>query len=325
MRWGRAIRTLAVFVLLGMVATVLSSWAIHGAHSWRVQSIASPPQSFVPGVTWPFDPDRAQRIDIDTTISPGEIGVDLQGSIWVELRKSRAAGAPYLSEAHGVTADAVWRRHHRPRDRLSPLPAYPFPYLAFEGWESGVGWRVLVSEVDLWNDAFDPEHGRITETLIVVRPGWPIASMEVGAHYAQVVERHPPHPTMRVRYRGYKRVEEVHHPPAVARSSGIELWAAPRPPVAAAPAFPIRYAVTDRFALPLLPLWPGFAINTGFYALLLFIAWRTPSVVRRTLRRRCGRCARCGYDRGGLGPGTACPECGQGAGAGVATRPAAAT
>ncbi len=325
MRRRRAIRTLLVFVLLGVVATVLSSWAIHAVHFWRVRSIASPPQWFVPSVTWPFDPDLARRIDIDTTISPGEIGVDLHDTKWVELRKARAAGVPYLSEANGVNADALWRRHHRPSDRLSPLPAYPFPYLAFEGWESGIGWRVLVSEVDFWNDAFAPEHGWITDTLYVARTGWPFAAIEAGAHYAQIVERHPPHPTMHVSYYGYKRVEEVHTPPKFALSSGLELWAAPRPPIATAPAFPIEYAVTDRFALPLLPLWPGFLLNTLFYTLLLFGAWRLPGVLRRAVRRRRGRCIRCGYDRDGLDPGTACPECGTQAGARMATGPAAAT
>ena len=72
-----------------------------------------------------------------------------------------------------------------------------------------------------------------------------------------------------------------------------------------------RYIV-DRFALPLLPLWPGFAINTAFYALLLFLTWRVPFFVHRTLRRRRGRCPACGYDREGLDAGAACPECGAG-------------
>lgn len=68
----------------------------------------------------------------------------------------------------------------------------------------------------------------------------------------------------------------------------------------------------EPFALPLLPLWPGFAINTIFYALLLFLAWRTPGLIRRAVRRRRGRCVRCGYDRSGLDAGEACPECGTG-------------
>ena len=64
------------------------------------------------------------------------------------------------------------------------------------------------------------------------------------------------------------------------------------------------------FALPLLPLWPGFLINTLFYALLLFGAWRLPGVLRRAVRRRRGRCVGCGYDRQGLDTDAPCPECG---------------
>lgn len=56
------------------------------------------------------------------------------------------------------------------------------------------------------------------------------------------------------------------------------------------------------------PYWPGLALNTTFYALLL-----TPLVLfapaRRHLRLRRGRCPRCAYDlRGNLASG--CPECG---------------
>jgi len=90
--------------------------------------------------------------------------------------------------------------------------------------------------------------------------------------------------------------------PIVSWRHGLQLADAP----------PDNKYILDRFALPLLPLWPGFLINTFLYALLLFLAWRLPGVLRRTLRRRRGRCAQCGYDRGGLDARAACPECGVG-------------
>ncbi len=62
-------------------------------------------------------------------------------------------------------------------------------------------------------------------------------------------------------------------------------------------------------ALPLRPLWPGFAINTAFYAVLLWVLWRSPFVVGRIIRRKRGHCIKCGYDlRGDFSAG--CPECG---------------
>jgi hypothetical protein len=65
-----------------------------------------------------------------------------------------------------------------------------------------------------------------------------------------------------------------------------------------------------RIGLPLFPLWPGFALNTIFYAALAWILWQIPLALRRHRRRRAGRCTRCNYDLKGLPPGSPCPECG---------------
>ena len=64
------------------------------------------------------------------------------------------------------------------------------------------------------------------------------------------------------------------------------------------------------YLLPLLPMWPGFALNTIFYGVLAWLMWRLPGQIRRSCRRRAGRCTRCGYDLAGLGSGVGCPECG---------------
>jgi hypothetical protein len=63
--------------------------------------------------------------------------------------------------------------------------------------------------------------------------------------------------------------------------------------------------------LPLRPIWPGFAINTVFYALILWLLICGPNVLRRRMRRSRGLCTMCGYDlRGDIDAG--CPECGWG-------------
>ena len=67
-----------------------------------------------------------------------------------------------------------------------------------------------------------------------------------------------------------------------------------------------------RKALPLKPIWPGFAINTIFYASLLWLLALGPFTAHRIMRRKRGRCIECGYDLRGHsgGGGEACPECG---------------
>jgi len=62
-----------------------------------------------------------------------------------------------------------------------------------------------------------------------------------------------------------------------------------------------------RRCLPLTPLWPGFAINTLFYAGVLWMLFVGPFALRRMIRRRRGRCAHCAYP---IGQSPVCTECG---------------
>jgi len=63
---------------------------------------------------------------------------------------------------------------------------------------------------------------------------------------------------------------------------------------------------SDRL-LPIRPIWPGFAINTIFYAAILWVVWFVPSKFRRTLRRGRGLCPACAYP---VGTSNVCTECG---------------
>ena len=66
-------------------------------------------------------------------------------------------------------------------------------------------------------------------------------------------------------------------------------------------------------AIPFIPIFPGFAINTIFYAAILWLLTLGPFTARRMIRRKRGHCIKCGYDLRGHsgGGGEACPECGQ--------------
>ena len=63
--------------------------------------------------------------------------------------------------------------------------------------------------------------------------------------------------------------------------------------------------------LPYEPIWPGFAINTVFYAGVLWLLFAAPFALRRWRRIKRGLCPKCAYDlRGTPKDATACPECG---------------
>ena len=60
-------------------------------------------------------------------------------------------------------------------------------------------------------------------------------------------------------------------------------------------------------ALPLHPIWPGFAINTVLYATILWLLIRGPFVLRRFVHMRRGLCPKCAYP---MGESPVCTECG---------------
>ncbi len=61
---------------------------------------------------------------------------------------------------------------------------------------------------------------------------------------------------------------------------------------------------------PLLPIWTGFLANVAVFTTPWAILFIGVPFLRRTIRRRRGRCTLCGYSLHGLPPGSPCPECG---------------
>mgnify|MGYP003578232462 CR=1 FL=1 len=55
------------------------------------------------------------------------------------------------------------------------------------------------------------------------------------------------------------------------------------------------------------PLWPGFAINTLFYAGILWVMFAAPFALRRRRRIKRGLCPACAYP---VGESIVCTECG---------------
>jgi hypothetical protein len=59
--------------------------------------------------------------------------------------------------------------------------------------------------------------------------------------------------------------------------------------------------------LPIAMLWPGFAINTLFYAAILWLLFAAPFALRRRRRSKRGLCPKCAYPQG---TSEVCTECG---------------
>lgn len=64
-------------------------------------------------------------------------------------------------------------------------------------------------------------------------------------------------------------------------------------------------------ALPLVPVWPGFAVNLVLYAATWLAVFHLARGLRRWRRVRGNRCIHCGYLRTGLPSDSRCPECGK--------------
>ena len=91
--------------------------------------------------------------------------------------------------------------------------------------------------------------------------------------------------------------------PPVIEHKTVYTWAQPL-----GPALLSSNDVQEWKLLPLRPLLIGFALNTIFYAAILWMPF-APFVLRRHIRRKRGHCIKCGYDlRGDFAAG--CPECG---------------
>jgi hypothetical protein len=60
--------------------------------------------------------------------------------------------------------------------------------------------------------------------------------------------------------------------------------------------------------IPLAPIWHLFAVNTLFYAPILWLLICGPFALRRFLRRRRGLCPKCAYP---MGDSSVCTECGK--------------
>jgi hypothetical protein len=190
----------------------------------------------------------------------------------------------FLPRFEPVLRDREWTPYRLALDGSPAATPTAFEQLAGEQRDR-LGWRLRVGRANATTVVAGREV-RTAEVLVVVDSGLPALAMRAGVFRAADSST----PMFR----------QAVHAPRHALRSGLMLHAPS----------PGNFLGDDRLALPLLPLWPGFLLNTCLYAILTFALVRAPRVLRRGLRRRRGRCVGCGYDRAGLDALAACPECG---------------
>ncbi len=269
MRGGPAIRTVLVFALLGALATVFSSWAIHGWRHWRVVRAGVLTNDILRGIEPLAVPKEAPMVVAAPPWSAHRVvpaGRDWAHSIWVVIGR------------HAQHERAGWRWE-------------VFALVGMKRFEAQGG---------------PPPPARLTrEHVVRIRCGWPAHAMTHASYGGSFGLVHPGLAT------GPATADAFGRTPALSLHGGYAPfgWASTqRWPQSVTVA---TYDPIDRFALPLMPIWPGFLLNTFFYALLMFAPARAVRALVRVRRRRRGRCAVCGYDRDGLAPRATCPECGE--------------
>ncbi len=72
-------------------------------------------------------------------------------------------------------------------------------------------------------------------------------------------------------------------------------------------ASPINSDASRLHFVPIGQIFPGFALNTIFYAAILWLLFAAPGAVRRRIRTKRGQCPACAYP---IGTNKLCTECG---------------
>src|SRR5436190_14311759 len=125
-----------------------------------------------------------------------------------------------------------------------------------------------VREIDPGTTTFRLIESFRFEEIQRMRAGWPLRSFETGAST------------------GYTR------PPTIRPTHAWVMTVGPG----------------DLRWIPYRPIWPGFAINTIFYATILWLPFAGFRFVRRRIRARRGLCPACAYP---IGTSDVCTECGK--------------
>lgn len=150
---------------------------------------------------------------------------------------------------------------------------------------AAIGWMHVT-----WGPRADDPH----QQMLITQIGWPLPCLQAG-ELIEVAGRTPQNAEDDSQI--WPTSSQIVRSPA---GLGILLPNAPVPQ-------------RDRLPSPYLPLRPillGWTVNSLVFSALLAPVLLFPGAIRTLLRRRKGRCEKCGYDLSGLPVASNCPECG---------------
>jgi hypothetical protein len=184
--------------------------------------------------------------------------------------------------------------------------------------EVGVRWVVITE----WSRAYNaPVFRSDEEALFDENPTWPFDVKELFPGFVDPAAW-PPSVKAGAPYVGGTYGESVtfayavgwpylcatgqaHRDPLTGSVTVTGFWSVPEPrflrPMWGPGCVPLCYT----------PRWRGIVANTFALGVPLFLVGTLPGAVKRTFRRRRGRCPQCAYDLNATPPNSPCPECGR--------------
>lgn len=331
-RWRRWTRRVLIVFIAGVLLTVASSWVVQ----WRAFQASASKATWtvdmaVTALFSGFDYQGNGTFEITRNIHIGlgarhdSVPIDIHhvpdvpwyiiqrdGKTWTlrnewdytetTNRDAVPIGIPVIPSAHyrSHPNEFTWIRQNEPLYELSraivpdraidvdPMKTHwfhPQQYFAHAlGWFAASSFRRS-------HDQSLHALNRPVERWSAQRAGWPMHAM-MTEQYA--IGPRPP-------------IERVQDMPLISLRHGLRggliLHHQPQHPML----HPLGH-----HSLPLMPLWPGFATNTAFYAACIATLWLTIGsgvhlLGTKKRRRKRRLCESCGYDIQDL---TTCPECG---------------
>lgn len=276
-RWFRPCK-FARCLALGFVVTVVAAWVVRGMYH-----ASAIPASWTQGKVY-YNADVARVVETQRGV--GRSAYELSplpepfGEMYSDLKAMRAKGEAQRRDAHEQLEEDQGDPRYQLVDKLL---------------------RASLDTAAKADAQADAALAKLNQPLPAI-PGWVARPREDRGVASTMSSAYGwPVPAL---------AEDVRNPHTFS-VDGRRLWIWTPGMPDAAPIRQLSPMNTPReFGFPLRPIWPGAAIDTAFFAILLWLPRCLVGFARRRTRRRHGRCLTCGYDTSSLPSDTPCPECG---------------